>query len=78
MICSLFYFTEYKQWESPKQIEEPAYLVFDIEAGLLETDDKIKEQLRQISDTILKHSIGSGTNNTVTATLLPINLGNLL
>lgn len=41
---------------------EPVYLDFDIEAQILETDDKMEEQLRKISDTFFKHSNGSGTN----------------
>ncbi|VDI64988.1 Hypothetical predicted protein [Mytilus galloprovincialis] len=63
--------------KAQKQIEEPVYPDFDIEAGLLETDVKIKEQFRKISDTISKQSIGSGTNNNITATLLPIDLENI-
>lgn len=55
---------------------EQVYFEFDIEAKLLENDDIMVEQLRKISDAILKHSNGSGTNQNITATLLPINFGN--
>ncbi|CAC5385050.1 unnamed protein product [Mytilus coruscus] len=66
---------EFIQWERAKPFEKPVYLDFDIEADLFGTDDRIKEQLRQISDVIFKHSNRRGTNNNITATLLPICLG---
>ncbi|XP_071146854.1 uncharacterized protein [Mytilus edulis] len=62
---------ELTPWCAPKNIGETVYLEFDIEAELLESDDKMEEQLRKISD-IFKNSNGSGTNNDITATLLPI------
>lgn len=55
---------------------EPVFLEFDIEAELFKTNDKMEEQLKKISDAIIKHSNGSGTNNNITATLMPICLGN--
>ncbi|CAG2204554.1 unnamed protein product [Mytilus edulis] len=67
---------DFTQWKVSNTIGEPVYLNFDIEAGFFETDDQIEEQLRQISDGISKHSNGCGTNNDITATLLPICLGN--
>ncbi|XP_071146855.1 uncharacterized protein [Mytilus edulis] len=66
---------ELTPWCAPKNIGETVYLEFDIEAELLESDDKMEEQLRKISD-IFKNSNGSGTNNDITATLLPICLEN--
>ena len=60
----------------PTSIGGQVCIEFDIEAQLLETDDKMKAQLIKLSDAILKHSNGSGTNQNITATLLPINLGN--
>ncbi|XP_052102905.1 uncharacterized protein LOC127736408 [Mytilus californianus] len=63
---------EYKTLDTKKPSSEPLYLHFDFDADLLETDDKIEEQLRQISEVIIKHSNGSGTNSNITATLLPI------
>ncbi|XP_052081918.1 uncharacterized protein LOC127719719 [Mytilus californianus] len=68
---------EFTQWNKSKNIGEPVYLDFDIEAQLFETDDKIEEQLGQISDAVIKHSSGSGTNRNITATLLPISLENI-
>ncbi|CAG2223693.1 unnamed protein product [Mytilus edulis] len=65
---------ESTQWNKPKSIGGQVCIEFDIEAQLLETDDKMKAQLIKISDAILKHSNGSGTNQNITATLLPINL----
>ncbi|XP_052079013.1 uncharacterized protein LOC127717274 [Mytilus californianus] len=65
---------ENTQWNKPKAMGEQVYLKFDIEAQLLETDEQMVEQLRKISDAILKHSNGSGANHNITATLLPINL----
>ncbi|XP_071144934.1 uncharacterized protein [Mytilus edulis] len=65
---------ESTQWNKPKSIGGQVCLKFDIEAQLLETDDKMEEQLIKIADAILKHSNGSGTNQNITATLLPINL----
>ncbi|VDH97489.1 Hypothetical predicted protein [Mytilus galloprovincialis] len=67
---------ESTQWNKPKSMGEQVYLEFDIEAQLLETDEKMVEQLTKLSDAILKHSNGSGTNQNITATLIPINLGN--
>ncbi|VDI56527.1 Hypothetical predicted protein [Mytilus galloprovincialis] len=67
---------ESTQWNKPKSIGGQICIEFDIEAQLLETDDKMKAQLIKISDAILKHSNGSGTNQNITATLLPINLEN--
>ncbi|VDI64990.1 Hypothetical predicted protein [Mytilus galloprovincialis] len=66
---------ESTQWNKQKTIGEQVYLEFDIEAQLLETDEKMVEQLTKISDAFLKHSNGSGTNQNITATLLPIDLG---
>ncbi|VDI54895.1 Hypothetical predicted protein [Mytilus galloprovincialis] len=65
---------ESTQWNKPKSIVGQVCLEFDIEAQLLETDDKMEAQLIKITDAILKHSNGSGTNQNITATLLPINL----
>ncbi|CAG2216033.1 unnamed protein product [Mytilus edulis] len=65
---------ENTQWKTPKSIGGQVCLEFDIEAQLLETDDKMEAQLIKISDAILKHSNGSGTNQDITATLLPIDL----
>ncbi|XP_052072193.1 uncharacterized protein LOC127710404 [Mytilus californianus] len=67
---------EYTQWKVSKPIGEPVYLDFDILAGFFETDGKMEEQLRQISDAFSKHSNGSGTNSDITATLLPLYLEN--
>ncbi|CAC5407291.1 unnamed protein product [Mytilus coruscus] len=67
---------EYTQWKISKPIGEPVFLDFDILAGFFETDDKMEEQLRQLSDAFSKHSNESGTNNDITATLLPICLEN--
>ncbi|CAG2209328.1 unnamed protein product [Mytilus edulis] len=63
--------------DKPRIIGESVYLEFDIEANLLETDDKMVEQLGKISDVILKHSNKSGTNKNISVTLLPINLENI-
>ncbi|XP_052083363.1 uncharacterized protein LOC127720682 [Mytilus californianus] len=63
---------EFTQWNTPKPIGQPVYLEFDFEAELFETNYNIKEQLRNFSHAIFKHSNGSVTNNDVTATLLPI------
>ncbi|CAC5413888.1 unnamed protein product [Mytilus coruscus] len=68
---------ENTQWNKPKPMGEQVYLEFDIEAQLLENDDIMVEQLRKISDAIFKHSNGSGTNQNITATLLPINLDDI-
>ncbi|XP_052097447.1 uncharacterized protein LOC127732452 isoform X2 [Mytilus californianus] len=68
---------EFKQWNAPTTTGEPVYLEFDIEAELFKANDKMEEQFRKISDAIIKHSNGSGTNNNITATLLPVCLGNL-
>ncbi|XP_071144932.1 uncharacterized protein [Mytilus edulis] len=65
---------ESTQWNKPKSIGGQVCLEFDIEAKLLETDDKMEAQLIKIGDAILRHSNGSGTNQNITATLLPINL----
>ncbi|XP_076086391.1 uncharacterized protein LOC143057050 isoform X2 [Mytilus galloprovincialis] len=67
---------ESTQWNKPKSIGGQVCLEFDIESQLLETDDKMEAQLIKIGDAILKHSNGSGTNQNITATLLPINLEN--
>lgn len=48
-----------------KTIGEQVYLEFDIEAQLLETDDKTKEQLRKMSDIVFKHSNGSRTDQNI-------------
>ncbi|XP_076086394.1 uncharacterized protein LOC143057051 isoform X2 [Mytilus galloprovincialis] len=64
------------QWNKPKSIGGQVCLEFDIEVQLLETDDKMEAQLIKIGDAILRHSNGSGTNQNITATLLPINLEN--
>ncbi|VDI40380.1 Hypothetical predicted protein [Mytilus galloprovincialis] len=63
---------DFKQWNAPTTTGEPVYLEFDIEAELFKTNDNMEEQFRKISDAIIKHSDGSGTNNNITATLLPI------
>ncbi|XP_052067786.1 uncharacterized protein LOC127707294 [Mytilus californianus] len=68
---------EFTQWIASKTIGQPVYLEFDIEAELFETDHKMVDQLGQMSDAILKLSNGSGTNNDITATLLPICLENM-
>lgn len=68
--------TEYTQWNEAKTIREPVYLDFDIEDQLFETDEKMEEHLRKIADVIYKHSNGSGTNNIITGTILPIDQGN--
>ncbi|CAG2214772.1 unnamed protein product [Mytilus edulis] len=67
---------EFTPWIAPKTIGKPVYLELDIEAELFESNYKMGEQLRKISDTIFKHSSGSGTNNDITAILLPICLEN--
>ncbi|XP_063409617.1 uncharacterized protein LOC134692913 [Mytilus trossulus] len=67
---------ENKEWKTPKSIEGLVCLECDIEAQLLETDDKMEAQLIKISDAIPQHSNGSGTNQEITATLLPIDLEN--
>ncbi|VDI59551.1 Hypothetical predicted protein, partial [Mytilus galloprovincialis] len=63
-----------KEWKTPKSIEGQVCLECDIEAQLLETDDKMEAQSIKISDAIPQHSNGSGTHQEITATLLPIDL----
>ncbi|VDI17573.1 Hypothetical predicted protein [Mytilus galloprovincialis] len=63
---------EFTQWIASKTIEQQVYLEFNIEAEIFETDLRMVDQLGQISDTILKLSNESGTNNDISATLLPI------
>ncbi|CAG2189719.1 unnamed protein product [Mytilus edulis] len=68
---------EFTQWIASKTIEQQVYLEFNIEAEIFETDLRMVDQLGQISDTILKLSNESGTNNDISATLLPICLENM-
>ncbi|XP_052083052.1 uncharacterized protein LOC127720501 isoform X2 [Mytilus californianus] len=65
---------ETTQWNKSKPSAKACHLNFDIEAELFETDNKMEEQLSKISEAISKHSNGRGTNNNMTATLLPISL----
>lgn len=71
-----FYFTDNTECKKSQPVGEQVYLELDIESRLLETDDKVVEQLQNISDTIFKQSNRGGTNHNITATLLHINLGN--
>lgn len=71
LFCLNIYITEYTQWDEAKTIREQVYLDFNIEAQLFETDDTIEEQLGKITDVTFKRSSGSGTNKSITGTIIP-------
>lgn len=67
---------EFTTWTTTIESANPIHLDFNIEARLLKTDDQLREQLSKISETISKHGNGMTTHSDISATLLPINLGN--
>lgn len=74
----LIIISEYETLTTTKHIEKSVYLDFNIEARLLETDDKMEEQLSQISEAIFNHNKERGKNPYMSALVLPISLGNIL
>ncbi|CAC5405962.1 unnamed protein product [Mytilus coruscus] len=73
----LFIVEEYTSWKKSKPLGETVFLNFNIEAQLLETDNKMEEQFGQISEAISKHFNRTNYNSTATATFLPISLENI-
>ncbi|XP_052083005.1 uncharacterized protein LOC127720461 isoform X1 [Mytilus californianus] len=69
---------EFPTWTTTIESAYPIYLDFDIEANLLKTDDQLKEQLSKISENISKHGNGRTTHSDISATVLPINLENIV
>ncbi|XP_063418377.1 uncharacterized protein LOC134701166 [Mytilus trossulus] len=63
---------EFTQWNAPTTMGEPVYLEFDFKAELFKNNIKMEEQFGHILDAIIIRSNGGGTNNNITATVLPI------
>lgn len=69
-------YSEFITKRTLKNSKETVYIDFHVEAELFATDDVMEEQLGKISEAVSKHCDRRGQNPNISATLLPMDLGN--